>query len=1046
MTVKIAHISDIHWRSLKRHDEYKKVFKKCYEKLSNLNPDIIYIGGDIVHSKTQGISPEIIENLTWNFNELSKIAPVHVILGNHDGLILNTDRQDAITPIINAIDNDRVFLYKNSGVYPTGIDGYSWCVFSCFDQENWKNVKPLNDSINIACFHGAVRGSKTDVDWELEGEVNLGMFDEYDFGLFGDIHKFQYLDNDKRVAYPGSLIQQNYGEDIKKGFLFWEINNRYDFKSKLITIPNPHPFITIEWQGNVEDTIKFCEKVKKGSRFRIKSEENISQAEIKLIHYYLKHEKNAKEIVYQNISKSSFENKTIKEDTGTSVLNIRNKSDRTNLVKSLYNEIDDLALEKLDKIFVENLDKIPENLSVVKGQDWSINSIEFSNTFSYGKNNYINFNNLNGVVGIFGNNRTGKSSIPGTLMYTLFNTTDRGAIKNLDIVNIRKGSCKSKVNLSIGSENYDILRETIKKSNRKGIVSATTSLSLKRNSLDFEEFNETEEQRRETEKVLRKLIGTSEDFLYTSFASQGEINTFIKEKSSARKSILSKFLSLEIYDEIYKNSREDYIVLKSKLKNIEEKNWSTIIDELISKIEKIKNKEIENQEDISNNRQKEVNLRIQLNDLEKDIKSHPSGYTIDSAKKELRHAENSKNRIQDEIENLKNTLIESKEKVKKIEEFKKSYSIESLESEKQKLDSLLQKLNFFKQERTTLTREKSNSLSEIKILDQVPCGNMYQTCKFISKAHEAKRNIPELDISIKGVESSIYEIKDVVKRLQEENLNDKIKKYNSILNKEYKLQIDIEGFEEKINSKSEKLDLTNQKINKLSDLLLELDSYNDDSIIEKTTSLKRELNCVQENISNFESLSRKSQHETFQLNSLIEKTEKEKIEYQEVIDKWKMYDMFTFAVSKKGIPTLLINSYLPRINAEINNILSGVTSFKIEISDNQNNNNLEVYIDYGDSKRIIECGSGMEKMMASIAIRVALINISSLPKSDIFIIDEGFGALDESNIEACGRLLKSLKRYFKTILIISHVDSIKDIVDKNIEITIKGQDSYVDHK
>ena len=103
MTVKIAHISDIHWRSLKRHDEYKKVFKKCYEKLSNLNPDIIYIGGDIVHSKTQGISPEIIENLTWNFNELSKIAPVHVIQGNHDGLILNTDRQDAITPIINAI-------------------------------------------------------------------------------------------------------------------------------------------------------------------------------------------------------------------------------------------------------------------------------------------------------------------------------------------------------------------------------------------------------------------------------------------------------------------------------------------------------------------------------------------------------------------------------------------------------------------------------------------------------------------------------------------------------------------------------------------------------------------------------------------------------------------------------------------------------------------------------------------------------------------------------------------------------------------------------
>ena len=81
--------------------------------------------------------------------------------------------------------------------------------------------------------------------------------------------------------------------------------------------------------------------------------------------------------------------------------------------------------------------------------------------------------------------------------------------------------------------------------------------------------------------------------------------------------------------------------------------------------------------------------------------------------------------------------------------------------------------------------------------------------------------------------------------------------------------------------------------------------------------------------------------------------------------------------------------------------------------------------------------------MASIAIRTALINISLLPKSDIFIIDEGFGALDETNIEACGRLLRSLKKYFKSIIIISHVDAIKDIVDKNIEITTKDNDAYV---
>ena len=82
-------------------------------------------------------------------------------------------------------------------------------------------------------------------------------------------------------------------------------------------------------------------------------------------------------------------------------------------------------------------------------------------------------------------------------------------------------------------------------------------------------------------------------------------------------------------------------------------------------------------------------------------------------------------------------------------------------------------------------------------------------------------------------------------------------------------------------------------------------------------------------------------------------------------------------------------------------------------------------------------------MMTSIAIRVALVNISNLPKSDMFIIDEGFGALDASNIEACSRLLTSIKKHFKTIIIISHIDAIKDIVDKNIEISIKGNNSYV---
>ena len=1043
MTYKFAHISDVHWRSLKRHDEYRTILTEMFVKLQQESPDVIFIGGDIVHSKTQGISPEIIENLNWWFTSLSKIAPVHIILGNHDGLILNEDRQDAISPIISAINDSNIYLYKKSGIYPTGLDNINWCVFSCFDQKNWSKIKPDSNAINIACFHGAVMNSKTDTDWQLEGEVSLDFFDDYDFGFLGDIHKRQYLDKDKRIAYPGSPIQQNYGEDLIKGFLIWEIKNRHDFNSRFVSLDNPHPFVTIDWQDNLEKTILFCEKVKRRSRFRIRSDQNITQSEIKILYHYLKNDKNAHEIVFQNNTKNDTRSNTTEKTSLYKSIDIRKSEDRLKVFNSYFENIESDIVEKVDLLFKENLDKIPNNLTDIFGQNWSINSLEFDNTFSYGKNNYINFNKLNGVVGIFGNNRTGKSSIPGTLMYTLFNTTDRGAIKNQDIVNIRKGKCKSKVNITIGTKNYDVIRETVKKTNKKNILSANTNLSLIETSSSVDE---SEEQRRETEKILRGLIGTSDDFLYTSFASQGAMNTFINEKSSARKSVLSKFLNLDIYEELYKNSRENYIILKNNLKNTKEKNWTILKNEIIEQIDNKKISLINGDEDLKQKREKEVNLRLKIKDIENNINNHPSGHTFQTASKELDYILTKEQKLLNETSTIEIEIDDLNIKIDKISKFKKDFPIESLKEQKEKLDNLLSELKEYKNKKLFLFSQKKNKNEEIKILDQVPCGDKFLNCKFISKAHASKNDIEEIDKKMSSIESSIFEIKSVVKELEKDSLNQKIEKYNEILNKDYKSKIDLENNIIKLNSKKESIDLLAHNKNDLRIVIEELKSFNDTKHLDKLNTIKTELNRLQNSIYDIESLTKKTSREIYDLENNYKKLEMEEKTYNKIIEDWKIYDLYSYAVSKKGIPTMLIGSYLPKINDEIANILNGVTSFKIKILDDENNNNLNVYIDYGDSIRIIECASGMEKMMASIAIRVALTNISTLPKSDIFIIDEGFGALDSSNIEACAKLLKSLKKYFKTILIISHVDAIKDVVDKNLEVTVKGNDSYVEYK
>ena len=47
----IAHLADIHIRKLHRFVEYRQVFKQLYKQLKQLKPDLIYIGGDVVHGK-----------------------------------------------------------------------------------------------------------------------------------------------------------------------------------------------------------------------------------------------------------------------------------------------------------------------------------------------------------------------------------------------------------------------------------------------------------------------------------------------------------------------------------------------------------------------------------------------------------------------------------------------------------------------------------------------------------------------------------------------------------------------------------------------------------------------------------------------------------------------------------------------------------------------------------------------------------------------------------------------------------------------------------
>ena len=110
---RFAHISDTHIRNVKYQEEYKIVFKQLYESLEREQPDYIIHTGDIAHTKTQ-LSPEYFELCSDFLKNLADIAPTYIILGNHDGNLKNDNRQDAITPIIEALGHPNLHLLKNA--------------------------------------------------------------------------------------------------------------------------------------------------------------------------------------------------------------------------------------------------------------------------------------------------------------------------------------------------------------------------------------------------------------------------------------------------------------------------------------------------------------------------------------------------------------------------------------------------------------------------------------------------------------------------------------------------------------------------------------------------------------------------------------------------------------------------------------------------------------------------------------------------------------------------------------------------------------------
>lgn len=1045
----IAHLADIHIRLFKRHEEYREAFARLYDQLRNtdLSEGVIVVAGDIVHAKTD-MSPEMIVVASEFLRNLADIAPTIVIAGNHDLNLSNMNRLDSLTPIIKNINHPHLHYFKNSGVYK--VADADFAVMSILDeQEQWPTIAECDGKRKIALYHGPVHGATTDARYTITNRhVDVETFDGFDMVLLGDIHRYQTLqarDVHARkpvIVYPSSLVQQNHGESVDNhGWCLWNVGAcSHTFQP----LPNDYGYYTIEIKNG---KVPFPTDVPKNVRLRIFTG-NQDNTTTKKIIATLRKQYN---IIELSINKSKHDS-SIEQDklkNNLELLDVNNLNIQNQLIQDWLER----TYETVNPALLTNVLNVNAQLNAqIKHDDQSRNvhwrpiQLKFSNMFSYGEDNVISFDNMKGIYGIFAQNASGKSSAMDALIFTLYDKTPR-AFRGDHIMNNRKDEFVCQLKFEIDGEIFYIRRT----GTRKKTGDVKVDVSFWQETDDGSHISLNGEDRRDTNANIRNYVGSYEDFVLTALSGQTGNALFIDKSHSERKDLLIQFMGLSIFDKLADAANDEMKEIAGALRKFKKVDFTQNLSDTQTKLEQTRNhhekidtlfvniKEARETLDVKlkewqDQKHPVPNIELNLVKLEAKLDTITNNYTQYVDKQA--DTEVMVGSLKEQIE-AKHSILQQND-VAQLQADAKSYDELSsmLVKGKNALKVTLTKLAEQEKFKTKLETYKFNPICDVCVANNKSHIDDLQTAtEEIATLTDIKQKQEEAVTAIAEQMVPLEEKKAIYEQML--TLRSEIKQLeNTVMQKETELET-ISANIAKTNNQREQIEKD-----------IELHHVNEDNI--------RHNAGIEEHIShvNFDIVTNKKQYESLERNlrdihgeiKVLEAAKQDIMtqikEAEDLENIYEAYKYYMNAVGRDGIPYELMSKAIPNIESEINNILTQVVDFTISLEVDGKNIVGKLNYDY-DRIWPLENSSGMERFISSLAIRVALMNASNLPKSNFMIVDEGLGTLDMENLGAMHTLFGILKGHFDFLIVISHLDAVRDMVDHLIEIKREDGFSYI---
>jgi len=673
-------------------------------------------------------------------------------------------------------------------------------------------------------------------------------------------------------------------------------------------------------------------------------------------------------------------------------------------------------------------EKVNEKLSQERETDyryknWFIKELEWENFLSFGDNNKLSFKELEGITTVdsFPENMGGKTTLTlDLLLFLFFNTTTKGTTA-IKIFNRYRDCDEVKVKgvVTIDGMDYIIERVVTRKLKRNSTDYTTkTDLNFHRVLPDGSIENLEGEQRRETDDLIKRSIGTVDDFLLTIIADADNLEDIIKAKTTEKGRTLSRFIGLEVIEDKEKICKE----MKS--------NWSKSL-----------------KSDQYNTQDLKTIITTSKTDIEGrllDIETNTDNITVVNQKitdtTEIKESliaqkkEIDKDVISLRLDDIENEIIKITSNGKKVKEkfVKLSTEFEEMVDivyDEDKHDELIKDERNLRLKRGTLGNEITNIESLIKNLED---GEFCNTCKQplvdVDHTNEIKENNKLLVQTQKEWLDMLDTISKAAKLVEEQ---DGVKK---IADEYYKHEMMISKLT---------LELENMRLNLKEQTELKKKYESNIENIEKNKEIDTKILGYTSKLSNLNSDKTGYERVITISGSKIESLEKDIKKNEELIETIKLeedikiiFDIYTRMVGKNGITKLIMKSVIPMINSELERLLNDVVTFKlrVDINDKQEVDfllcNVEKNVEYPISE-----GSGLEKTISSLALRVVMSKISCLPKPNIIVFDECFGKVANVNLDFIGDFFQKCSEMFPNIFIISHNPLVKDWSKNIITVT-----------